>query len=172
MTTLANILSESRQLVDLLIETGGELTPEVEAQMCIIQAQLVEKVDSYFHVLEGLENTAEDLKAKAKMFSNAAKALESAADRLRDHAKQTMVMTNTERITGELIEFSLRSCKKSLKINIDELPEEFIKFVPTPDKEAIEDAVKRCYPVMGVSLEGGVALHIGVPKKMKEAKKK
>lgn len=171
MSNLSQILSENRLLVDMLIESGGLCTPEIESRMAEIQAQLETKVDSYYHIMTGLEHTAEDLKARAKEFSNAAKALESASDRLRDFAKQSMVTNGIERISGELVEFQIRKTRPRTSINIEELPEEYINFVPMADKEAIEAALKEGKKIPGVEIEGGFALYTSVPKKLKEVKK-
>lgn len=171
MSNLSQILSDNRLLVDMLIESNGLVTQEIESRMAEIQAQLQTKVDSYYHIMIGLEGTAEDLKTRAKEFSNAAKALESASDRLRDYAKQTMVTNGVERISGELVEFQVRKTRPRTQINIEELPEEFIQFIPTPDKEAIEAALKEGKKVPGVEQEGGFALYTSVPKKLKETRK-
>lgn len=171
MSNLSQILADNRLLVDMLIESGGEVTPDIESRMAEIQAQLSTKVDSYYHIMTGLEYTAEDLKARAKEFSSAAKSLESAADKLREFAKHNMITNGVERITGELVEFQIRKTRPRTSINIEELPEEYIKFTPTIDKDAVDAALKEGIKIPGVEQEGGFALYTSVPKKMKEIKK-
>ncbi len=49
------IVNEAMQIEQMLMESGGEITPEIDQALAVNSNSLVEKVDSYHHIIERFE---------------------------------------------------------------------------------------------------------------------
>jgi len=72
-----------RKIEEHLLETGGELTPELEALMTEAGIASAEKIENAWAVVKHLQAFSEAAKAEADRLSSRAKAADAAADRLK-----------------------------------------------------------------------------------------
>lgn len=157
---LIGIVSEALDLSRALIESRGELTPELEDRLKLNTMELAGKIDSYAYVESRLEHEAVYWKTKAKEFSAVAAGFENARKRIRDNVKAAMLEMETDEIKGHDFRFKLSKCAPSLLVDEALLPVEFTMVVSKtiPDREKIATAMKDGFTITGAWYEGGVAL--------------
>lgn len=125
----------------LLAESGGEVTPEVEAEIARISLNERDKVDSYVFKIKALRGDEDALKKLEDEIS----AKRGARKRLREHlmALVRVYMANREvtELQGNVYRF--KYCKNGgqppveLMAPATELPQEWTKVTIEPDKEKI-----------------------------------
>jgi len=72
-----------QRLEDLLLEAGGELTPEIEAVLAEAELAGVDKIEAAWSVVKHLQAFAESAKSEADRLAQKAKTVEASADRLK-----------------------------------------------------------------------------------------
>ena len=71
-------------LCSILVETGGEITPEIEQALTELDLETRDKVDSYKCAIDFLEDRAEYLKQEAKSFVDTANGFDECARETKD----------------------------------------------------------------------------------------
>jgi predicted nuclease with TOPRIM domain len=164
MGSLVNLLSEASQLVSLVAESGGELSPELEKLLDSNTQDIAVKCDNYSLVLSEMESRAEYLKSKAKEFTDAAKAIENAEERLRDHLKSVLLSLPENKIEGVNYKFSLARSKPKVEVDQEKLPSDYwretIKF--EPDKIKIGEHLAAGKQISGARLVESYSLRKSV----------
>lgn len=147
-------LHEADRIEQLLIESGGELTEEIEQSLVFSEKNLAESVDKEIQKLERVEYIAELYKKKADAFSNIAKTMNLYIDRRNQQIKEFMLSRGDESISGAEYEFFLAKPTISVDV-IDDLvlPDKFIKITRSPMKKEIKDALQSGEQVPGVVLK-------------------
>lgn len=181
MKSLAIIANEASALETALLESGGEITPEIEKLLQVNQDELSQKVDGYSVVLERLKKAKEFYEDRAEMFQKAAVTMESTAKRLKENIKFAMKTMGVTVLSGDDVRFQLNKAAPVLKIDAekeDELKRLYPKVTTTTeiDKEKLK-ADLAIGPVEGAELEPNVsfntysALPKELPNKSSKAKK-
>jgi hypothetical protein len=158
---LAEIANEARELERLVMDAGGEITPELESRLNFNLQQLQQKVDSYVHVEEHFDAMEAIWKRKADACAAIAKRFARTRDQLRDRVKFVMGEMQTNEIRGKLYRYKLSSSPGRLVIDSEAaLPDSFKMIVTTtvPDKERIKEALKAGFEIPGAHFEGGTTL--------------
>jgi uncharacterized protein YukE len=166
MSTLFELSQEANRLEELLLESGGELTPEFETWLEQINTQLEQKADSYAHVLDKLEANIALLRQNAKQYTDAARSLENAQTRIKDRIKDALEAMGKSKLSGNRKTFTLSNSSPRLVVNETELDQAYV-IVQTqylPDKERIKADLKEGKEIQGARLEGGKALRVTVSK--------
>ncbi len=117
--SLYDISRDAMALEELILESGGEITPVIEEWLEEQTRALSTKADSIAYVMERMEGTATLLKARAKKYQQAAKGMDAAYERLESRIKESMTLMGTDKISGNEIEFKLQNCAKRLVIDGD-----------------------------------------------------
>lgn len=148
--SLVSLVSESSKLEMLLIESGGEITPEIEQALAVNAEEISNKVDSYSAVLERFKVLEGYYKERADQYSSIAKQCKNVQDRLKDNLKFVMDQLGTNEISGHEMRF-VKSATSGLINIIDEelIPIEYKKEVITTEidkKRLKEDASKGFVP--------------------------
>lgn len=177
MKSLQKLVQDHKSLDELMIEAGGELTSEeqesiVDSWMQEISGNIAIKADSYKYRQDSLVATAENLKARAKMFSAAAKVLESMSERLKDRMKFAILELGSDKIEGHDFVFKISESKPKMVINESEIDGSYYKEVieRVIDKDQIKKDIEDGKTVRGVSLEPVFRLTVSANKKIKELK--
>jgi hypothetical protein len=147
---LFNIKQEYLAIAQELAE--GELTPELEQQLAITEANLQEKAINYGYVIKTFESECDILDNEIKRLQALKKARTSAIDKLKDNISEAMLLFNITEVKAPTFKLSFR---KSESIECDEVvSEEYcnIKTTITPDKVAIKQAIKEGKEVLGARL--------------------
>lgn len=132
MSNLVQIVNDVSTIEEKLIQSEGQLTPEIEALLVINSEMLPAKIDNYSLVLERFDSLAEYYSKRAKFFSQISKQCEAVQERLKENIKTAMKTLETDEIKGHDIRFKLQRTKPSVVI-VDEklIPKEYKKEIIT-----------------------------------------
>lgn len=138
--TLIGLYKESVDLVKMIVEAGGEITPELEEQLQVNEEGLAAKVDGYVVIIDKFEHEADFFKARAEQLLAISKQLNNSAKRLKERIKYVMIDSQKHEFCGNDSRFKLAKGKD--KLIIDEanvLPSYKVEKVTlVPDKERIK----------------------------------
>ena len=107
LKSLAVIISETAALEQALVDSQGEITPEIEAMLVVKDTHLPEKVDNYSMVIDRMNTIHAFYRAKAEMFTRMAKAADTVATRCESNLKLAMETLHTDEIMGNDIKYKL-----------------------------------------------------------------
>lgn len=119
--SLITLVSESNDLERMLIESGGELTPEIEAMLQVKGAQLPDKVDAYHFTKDRFATLETYYKERANFYYNIAKQCGAVQDRLVENLKYAMNELHTDELVGHDVKFKLSKSKAKLVIDDPEM---------------------------------------------------
>ncbi len=161
VTSLREILEVASNIENMLVESQGEITSEIEAALAIKDINLPAKVDSYGFVMDRMASVADFYKQKAKFFERLAKAADSVVERCEDNLKASMQTLRVDEILGNDIRFKLQKSNPSVVINNEDLVDKIYKnekITVSIDKKRIAEDLKIGVPVAGAHLEQGFSL--------------
>lgn len=150
--SLFKITSEQVRINDMLMETGGELTPELEDALIINADNFQVKLENYatsIHRFDALEDAAD---AEIKRLTAIKKSAAGAKKRLKDTVAYAMEVFGYDKYDIGLHKYSFRS---SQAVNITDevrIPNNYIKVETKIDKEALRRDLKAGLVVEGAEL--------------------
>ena len=169
---LHELTNEQLRLVDNLIATGGEISPEQEAELGDLEEARTEKVSGYCKCIRSIETdaavaraAADQMKAEMDRLRKLAQARENAATRLRAWLKLNLERMGLDRVECEL--FSVRIVANGGKPSVsytgsvNDLPRDMQRVTIELDTDAVHAAIKagKQLPV-GVEVKRGTSLRI------------
>lgn len=134
-----------------------------------VQGEYEVKLESYCKVIKNLEADMEALKAEAKRLTDKRKVLENNVDRLKKAMFDSMKLTGTDKVKGQLFTVAIQKNGGKLPVIYDKdnkditanLPDLLVNVVETPDLEAIREVLEAGKVVEGFTLgERGESLRI------------
>ena len=154
---LAGLVLQAGAIEAELVESGGELEPQTEALLEVNQNDMVDAVDRFAYFIDHLNASADKWTDKARTSSGYAKSCKSAADRLKDRIKETMVGAKRPKVSGRSVYFTTTASVGKLVVDLSKLPEEFkIKTVVVSfDNALLKGLLKQGRKIPGVELVGG-----------------
>lgn len=159
--SLASIAAEAMELSRMLVECGGELTPELEARLDFNSQSLVEKVDAYVAIEDQLEIQAAHWKRKADACAAISKRFGTYIERLRGRVKFVMKEMNVTELKGQDYRYKIRKSPPKLIVTDEtKVPADFKMVIQTTvlDKDRIKDALKEGFEIPGAMIEENGAL--------------
>jgi len=158
--SLQVLVADANTIVELLIESNGEITPEIETTLTELEKNLTNKVDAYFVVIERLQFETKYFKAKASVFNNAAKTLSNTEERLKENIKRALRAMDKTEIVGNDYKFKISKTKPRLIIDPQILADKFKKqtIVIEPDKDKIRALLDAGILIKGAHYEESFAL--------------
>ena len=153
-TSLYQIEQTYLNLVESLIENGGELTPELETELSINKEQLQNKGVCYGFIVKELEGNIDLIDLEIKRLQALKKPLVNSIDRLKNNLSQAMQMFDVTELKTPLLKINFRKSESIEVTDIDLLDVDFVKTTITKaaDKIAIKEAIKAEIPVRGAVL--------------------
>ena len=157
-----NIQSEYQQLVNQLIENGGEITPEIELALQINKDNFHSKSENYGYITKQFDGEMDIIDNEIKRLQQAKKTREKTIERLKDTIELAMLTFDIDKIETPLIKISFRKSESVEVSDVNELPNEFkvIKLTETADKLKIKDALKSGMFIEGCSIKTNRNLQI------------
>lgn len=170
--SLKDIVNEASQIEQMLIESCGEITPEIGAALSVISEQLPQKIDHYHFILERFESLEKHYKSRAEFFKQIAAQCKNAQDRLKENIKFAMHEMGVDEIHGQDMRFKMAPTQGTLIIEEEEMvPVEFKAEIITTeiDKKALKEALL-VGEVPGAKLVPGFSLrtYANTPEKKKK----
>ncbi len=154
--SIFDITNEAISINQSLVESQGELSPEVEKMLEVNAAELAVKIDSYAAILEQFEANILLWKARKERDSNMIKKYELAQERLKNNLLYAMKSLRLEKLTGTETAFKLRKNPGSVVIEDEKsVPDEYKTqtVITQIDKKAILKALRDGIPVSGCRLQ-------------------
>ena len=157
-----NIQSEYQQLVNQLIENGGEITPELELALQINKDNFHSKSENYGYITKQFDGEIDIIDNEIKRLQQAKKSREKTIQRLKYTIELAMITFDIDKIETPLIKISFRKSESVEVTDVNELPNEFkvIKVTESADKLKIKDALKSGMFIEGCSIKTNRNLQI------------
>lgn len=166
--SLKDLVAKSSFITTRLIETCGELTPEIEKEISELEVKIPAKIDSYCGLIDRLEAEAEFFEAKSKELQRVSKGLLNLKEKLRERVKFTMLENGLDILEGDNEKFTLSPSKAKLIVDsVNSLPREFqkVEVVVTAENEKIREALQNKVEIPGCRLEPTYALRKSINKR-------
>lgn len=154
--TLTEIISEARAQNQELIESFGELTPELEAAIELNEKNLQSKVDNYYFRIQDLVNQLEIFKNIKKQADQGRNMIQRSIDRLKWNMEMGLKVMELKQVLGNYSKFTLTKTKQKVIITDPEkIPLNLTraKTEISPDLEAIYDYLSKGGTLEGAYLE-------------------
>lgn len=154
--SLILLAQESAKLETQILESDGELTPEIEKALTSVEIELPEKVQGYSFNIDRFLALAEQYRKQARYYTKIAKMFEDVSDALKVNIKSAMVILNKSEIDGLDFAYRLMPAQSSLVVDDEKLiPEKFLRKVEKweVNKEALKEALRESPDIPGAHLE-------------------
>ena len=151
---LYQIEQEYLNIVQSIIDAGGEITEEQETALSISKEQLQNKGVCYGFIVKELEGNIDLIDLEIKRLNALKKPLVNSIDRLKNNLSQAMQMFEVTELKTPLLKINFRKSESVEVTDIDLLDADFVKTTITKaaDKIAIKEAIKAEIPVRGAVL--------------------
>lgn len=164
MATLNELLQNKEQIEDMLIESGGELTPEIEDLMQVNEENIANKIDSYHSLMVAMDYGTAEIDKEIKRLQALKTTKQNAVKSLKNRLFWLMKQAGLQSINGTLCKAYIRANAPSVVVDEkilsswDNYVSEsinvpyWVKVTVSIDKTALKDALKT-EEIDGVSLE-------------------
>jgi hypothetical protein len=151
---LYQIEQEYLNIVQSIIDAGGEITEEQETALSISKEQLQNKGVCYGFIVKELEGNIDLIDLEIKRLNALKKPLVNSIDRLKNNLSQAMQMFDVTELKTPLLKINFRKSESIEVTDIDLLDADFVKTTITKaaDKIAIKEAIKQGENVQGAVL--------------------
>lgn len=154
MITLFDITSEYKRITEQLIESGGEVSPELEEQLQLTQSNLQEKAINYAYIIKQSEYECDMIDAEIERLTKMKKSRQKAIDNLKERLSDAMQHFGIDEIKAPTMKLSFRK-SESVEIADEKLiPVKYLIEQPAKvSKSAIKDAIKSGESVNGAFIQ-------------------
>ena len=152
--SLFNISTEMQMIINELMETGGELTPEIENALIITQDQLQSKSIGYAVVIRAMEYQNATIDAEIKRLQDHKRTRTNTVERLKNALSMAMQVCGMEVIEDATTKITFRKSQTLEIIDETKVPKKYKTQVVTTkiDKNAIKADMKNGDKIKGVEL--------------------
>jgi hypothetical protein len=149
--SLYALVAESQNITSALIESGGQLSPELEEALINLEVKLPSKIDAYAAVLERMEMEEEYWKAKAKQYQSIAKGCLNVREKIKESLKTAAEALGSDELLGVDSRFKITNSNPKLIIDQQLLSEDYLvkKVIFEPDSDKIKDDLKAGKEISG-----------------------
>jgi len=160
-----NIFQIEQEYLDLnkqIIESEGELSPELEQKLSITEHSLHIKAINYGFVIKNNSYTSDIIDQEIKRLTALKTSLNNATNRLKDILKNAMILFGKLEIKEPTIKINFRKSNIVEITDSDKVPARFKTIVQTEkiDKNAIKAELKNGIDIPGIILNENQNLQI------------
>lgn len=158
--SLYSISADFRTICDALEENGGELTPEIEEALTLVENNFLVKAENYIEAIALYQAKAEAVAERIAVFQRIKKTAENIEKRMKERLLQAMMVMDKDTVEVGLRKLSIRS---SQAVNITDevrIPNQYIKVETKVDKDALRRDLKAGLVVEGAELVTNKSLQI------------
>jgi len=151
---LGQLADQWLDLIQLIEDAGGEITPELAPRFDALAIALGEKADDIAHIFKSLELQEKALRAKASEFERMARARAHSADRLEQYVLSVLGRLGVTRLEGQRYQLLGKKSQRAVVENPAQLPESYWKPPKAPeiDLAAVKRALQDGLAVPGAKL--------------------
>lgn len=158
--TLYTITSEQLRINELLEESGGELTPEIEEALILNEENFLTKSEGYIESIARYKALAEAADVRIKEMQRIKKTAENSKRRLEERLLWALQTMGRDKVEVGLRKISLR-CSTAVNITDETaIPAEYIKVETSVDKMRIKEALKSGEVITGAELVTNQSIQI------------
>lgn len=158
--TLYNITSEQLRINELLEESGGELTPEIEEALMLNAENFEIKADGYIESISQYKALAEAADVRIKEMQRIKKTSENIEKRLKERLLQAMMVMEVDKMEIGLRKLSIRNTSAVNITDEAHIPGEYIIIEQKYDKTRIKEALKSGDVIPGAELVTNKSIQI------------
>ena len=158
--TIYDLTQEQLMLNDLLLESGGEITPEIEALLTINRDNLETKIDSYCKAIKTIEAQESFAKAEIERLTKIAKSCSNSVKRMKESMLNALNIFELAMVDVGTFKVSIRS---SSAIAIDDnatIPDDYYVVKKEVSKTLLKEAIKEGKEIEGVSIVTNQSIQI------------
>lgn len=143
------------QLVEELIDNGGELTPELEEALKINKEDLTTKATNYGFVIKQLISESEIIDAEIDRLTELKKSRTKSIERLKSNMTMAMQLFGVDKIESPVLKISFRTSESVEIDDADSIPAEYMvtKITTQPDKVKLKAAIKAGELTIGAHIQ-------------------
>ena len=147
--SLYHITSEQLRINELLEESGGELTPEIEEALAINETNFLAKSEGYIESIAKYKALAEAADVRIKEMQRIKKTAENIEKRLKERLLWAMNAMERDRVEVGARKLSIRNTTSVNITNEAHIPSNYIKVETSVDKVSLKRDL-----VAGMVIEG------------------
>ena len=162
MANIYKIETEYRDIISVLVENGGELTPEIEQALQINQKDLYRKSESYAYAIKELDGEIDFIKSEIERLQALISKRDKSICRMKETVLKAMELYEINKIETPIIKISVRESEVVEIINENQIEPIFKveKVTINISKSAIKEAIKSGINVNGVVIKKNKSLQI------------
>lgn len=148
--TLYDYIKEIEEIIVSSTDEDGVISDDVMEKLDALELEKADKVDNCIKYYKSRKAMAEALKAEKMAIARRQQIAENDAERMRDYLAYCLGGEKWESIAGKV------SYRKSKAVEIDDLeqiPEEYLKYDVKADKTAIKKELEQGATIIGCHLE-------------------
>ena len=151
MRTLYHIESELNNINEQLIESGGELSPELQDKLAMTREELATKAANYGFVILKNQSEAAIIDAEIKRLKAIKDSLDNATDKIKEAISNAMIQYDLTEVKAPTIKLSFRA-SESVEVDESKLAQKYFNYKPTVDKTTIKADLKAGIEVDGARI--------------------
>lgn len=144
---LYELTDSMSRVMESLVESDGEITPEVEADLLSLEGEFDAKVESIALLVKEFEANAEAAKVEKDRLAKLQHSRENSAKRLKDYIRKQMEAIGKTHVKTDRIVVSIQKCGGSLPcecvVDPNTLPLRFKRITVEPDRKAALEAYEQ-----------------------------
>jgi len=151
MRALYHIESELNNINEQLIESGGELSPELQDKLAMTREELATKAANYGFVILKNQSEAAIIDAEIKRLKAIKGSLDNATDKIKEAISNAMIQYDLTEVKTPTIKLSFRA-SESVEVDESKLAQKYWNYKPTVDKTTIKADLKAGIEVDGARI--------------------
>ena len=162
MSSIFKIQAEYQQIVNELIDNGGEITPELELALQITKDNFHSKSENYGYITKQFNAEMRIIDDEIHRLEQLKRVRQKAIERLKANIEMAMTTFEVDKIETPLIKISFRKSESVEVEDVNNLPALYkvVKLSETADKLKIKDAIKSGILIEGCSIKTNRNLQI------------
>lgn len=153
--SLYEIEKNQIQVIEELIENGGELTPELEELLKINSENLTTKGTNYGFIIKQLTSECGIIDAEIDRLSDLKKSRTKSIEKLKSSLTMAMQLFGVDKIESPVLKISFRASESVEIDDVDSIPAEYMvtKTTTQPDKVKLKAAIKAGQLTIGAHIQ-------------------
>lgn len=158
--SIFSISAEQLRINEMLEESGGELTPEIEEALLINEGNFLVKAEGYIETIAKYKAMAEACAERIKQLQAYKKTCENIENRLKESLTYGMTIMERDKMEIGLHRISFRNTTSVDITNEASIPNEYILVETKVDKRKVGDALKSGEAIPGAQLVTNKSIQI------------
>lgn len=157
---LFQITADQRLLIEALEETGGEITPEIEAAMAITAENFERKAEAYSATIAECKATEAAIADELRRLTAYRKTMQNIQARMRERLTEAMKVFEVQKMTAGTYRLSLRRSTAVAITDEEAIPDSFFEYEPKLKRDELRKALLEGAQIEGAQIEEKTTIQI------------